>query len=273
MMAWKFLKFYWEAVNRYRLDSPFLYRFVNEVLEGNQKPPYWSDFKLVRAKLLRDNSKIQLRPLGAGSKMISRAATSVAQVARSSLSSPKQQALLYRIVQAYQPSTMIELGTSFGLSALQQQAGNNEADFISIEGRLEVHDRARAIVAQFKPLPKKPLLWLGHFDHMLPQALQKLGSLDYLFIDGDHRYEAVIKYFQTCLPYLHEYSVVVVHDIYWSDGMQKAWRSIVELPEITAAIDLFHMGILFFRSNIREKLDVKLVPYLWKPWMIGLFRS
>lgn len=273
MLVWDFLKFYWRAETKYRLDSPFLFRFTEEVVEGSRNAPYHLDLKALRSKLLKDHSKLRMEQLGAGSQVISRQHPTVAQIARSSLSSSSQQALLYRIVKTYQPAKMLELGTSFGLSALHQQLGNVKADLISIEGRQDIHLRAQEMVNQFKHLPQKPLLWHGTFDEKLPAALDRLNTLDYLFIDGDHRYKALLNYYETCLPYLHHKSVVIIHDIYWSQGMQRAWREIVQRPEISVAIDLFHTGILFFDTDVKETLSLRLVPFVWKPWMLGFSRK
>lgn len=273
MKAWDFIKFYWAAETKFRVDSPFLFQFVTQVLEGGQETPYYTDLKLLRRHILQDHTKINLTPMGAGSKVASKGSSSVAKVARSSLSSPSQQSLLFRLVHTYQPTTILELGTSLGLSAIYQQLGNPNAECISIEGRSEIYELALQVVDTFKPLERKPLLILGTFDDLLPDALAKLGSLDYLFIDGDHRGEALLTYYQSCLPFLHEQSVVVIHDIYWSKDMQRGWQTLTKRPEISVAINLFHMGILFFRPDIKEKLDLKLVPHYWKPWMAGFFRT
>ena len=134
---------------------------------------------------------------------------------------------------------MLELGTSLGLSAIYQQLGNPNAEFISIEGRRAIYEQAQEVVGEFEPLKQKPQLLLGSFQTVLPNALTRLKSLDYVFIDGDHRYEALLSYYQSCLPYLHEQSVVVIHDIYWSKGMQRAWQALIQRPEISVAINLF----------------------------------
>jgi hypothetical protein len=61
-----------------------------------------------------------------------------------------------------------------------------------------------------------------------------------------------------------------VDDIYWSEGMTKAWQAIKKHPDVTLSIDIFDIGIVFFRKEL-SKQDIKFIPYKYKPWKIGLF--
>ena len=42
-------------------------------------------------------------------------------------------------------------------------------------------------------------------------------------------------------------------DIYWSDGMQKAWKEICANKEVTLSLDLFKFGIVFFKTENKQK--------------------
>jgi hypothetical protein len=57
------------------------------------------------------------------------------------------------------------------------------------------------------------------------------------------------------LPALHEYSILVFDDIHWSSEMEQAWKTIREQPEVTMTIDLFFIGLVFFRKEHKEKQD------------------
>ena len=56
----------------------------------------------------------------------------------------------------------------------------------------------------------------------------------------------------------------------WSEGMQSAWKNLIERPEVTLSIDLYDVGILFFKKELTKK-HVSYIPYKYKPWRIGLF--
>lgn len=92
-----------------------------------------------------------------------------------------------------------------------------------------------------------------NINEMLEDMLKKHGEQDFIFIDANHRYEALIEYFSICVNYLKGNSIIVIDDIYWSKGMEKAWSEIKEHPQITATIDIFHLGIIFFNPELKKK--------------------
>ena len=272
MRVFDFLQYYWYARTKYQIDSPFVFDFINHVLTSPVDTPYKSDFQSIRATLLQDHSKINLEPLGAESKVLNGRKTTISRVARSSLTLPSQQALLYRLVKHYRPKYLLELGTNFGLTTALQQLANPDGLLISIEGQPQIFQQAMEIHRNFKHFNNRPRLLLGSFEQQLPQALAQFPRLDYLFIDGDHRFEAVVSNYLMCKEHLTHESVVVIHDIYWSAGMKAAWNKIKVRSEVKVAIDLFHCGILFFSEDVKEPLDLKLITSKWKPLSWGFFR-
>jgi len=109
----------------------------------------------------------------------------------------------------------------------------------------------------------------GNFDNTLISTLEKLKRLDYIFIDGNHRREPTLRYFDTALRFAHDESIFVIDDIHWSDEMNSAWEKIKLNNKVSISIDLFHMGIVFFRKENREKEHFTLCPLSWKPWASG----
>ena len=63
--------------------------------------------------------------------------------------------------------------------------------------------------------------------------------------------------FRLALEKKNKDSVFVLDDIYWSDGMTKAWEEIKKHPSVTLSIDTFYSGLIFFREEIKEKVDLK----------------
>ena len=128
-----------------------------------------------------------------------------------------------------------------------------------------------------KPILEKIKLTSNKIDLRLGPALQTLdkmladgeeNTVDFAFIDGNHRYEATINYFNTLLPYTHDYSVLVFDDIYWSEDMKRAWEVIKNHAAVTLTIDLFWCGLVFFRKENAEKQHFKLIKAGWK---LGIF--
>lgn len=92
-------------------------------------------------------------------------------------------------------------------------------------------------------------LILGTFEEKLLPTLNEIKQVDFLYLDGNHRLKPTLEYFNTSLPFLDENSIVVLDDIYWSSEMKQAWTEIKMHPSVTLSIDLFRMGLLFFRKD------------------------
>jgi hypothetical protein len=80
-----------------------------------------------------------------------------------------------------------------------------------------------------------------------------LSHIDLAYIDGNHRYEPTLRYFQQLLPKKQHHSIFIFDDIHWSAEMEKAWSEIKAHPEVTLSIDLFFMGLVFFRQEFKVK--------------------
>ncbi|MAT54150.1 MAG: SAM-dependent methyltransferase [Saprospirales bacterium] len=263
----RFLRYYFRAHTWYRVHSPFVYDFAEAVLEDDRWYYAFSTVETRREHLLRNRTKLELTDYGAGPRLRRKKKTTVAALARNSACRPEVGRWLFRMVNHFKPATVLELGTSLGISTAYQAAAAPNAKFISIEG-----DPASANVA------KESLRLLGissveirqgRFEDELLPALKKLEKLDYLFVDGNHRKTPTLDYFQQCLPFAHEGSVFVFDDIHWSAEMEEAWAQIKAHPKVSLSIDLFFIGVVFFRKEKLEKEHFTLIPWSWKPWAVG----
>jgi hypothetical protein len=73
--------------------------------------------------------------------------------------------------------------------------------------------------------------------------------VDFAFFDGNHRYEPTLRYFELCLAHRTDNSVFVFDDIHWSEEMERAWEAIKAHPDVTITVDLFYIGLVFFRKG------------------------
>jgi len=51
--------------------------------------------------------------------------------------------------------------------------------------------------------------------------------------------------------------MLIFDDIYWSEGMKEAWAEIKVHPQVKVTIDLFWIGLVFFKSG-QAKEDFKI---------------
>ena len=268
-IAWRYLRFYRRAYTRYGLHSPFVFELTEQVVEDKRVFYAFAIIEQLRQLLLRDRNRISVTDYGAGSKVTPGPVRSISSLARNSAVSPATGRLLFRLVHFIKPRRILELGTSLGISTAYQAAAALNAEFLTIEGCPETALRAKRHFQQLG-LPHIRLL-NGAFRELLPGALQHLQQLDYLYLDGDHRAGASLEYFNLCLPYAHNDSLFVIADIHWSREMEAAWLDMQQHPSVTLSIDLFQVGLLFFRKEQRQKEHYNIVPARYKPWRMGVF--
>lgn len=264
-------RYYWRAQTRYDVHSPFLAAWLQAVLEDDREYYAFDEIEIIRQYWLHSPQMIDYATdLGAGSRAGQGEKRSVKEMARWSSVDQQTGRRLFRMMQFSQPKTILELGTNLGISAMYLQRGAVGAKLYTIEGQAPV---ARLAQASFRRLGKRyqPEIITGSFVEVLPQLLPRIDKVDVVWLDGDHREEATLAYFEEILPFLHPGSVVAVGDIYWSNGMEAAWEALKNHPSVTLSVDLFDFGVLFFREEQQEKEHFTLIPYHYKPWRLGFF--
>lgn len=264
-----FIRFYFAAKTKYRTHSPYVFEFVKAVLEDNRNFYVFGSIRSLRSLLRQDHRKIDFDDPGAGSLVSKKRSRTIRAIAASAGSSPFKGGLLFRSVNHFKPQTILELGTSLGISTLYLHFGAQNARFITLEGVDEIASVAKQNFTRLKVRDIE--LVSGNFDDTLPNVLNRMQKLDFLFLDGNHRKLPTLDYFEQCLKFAHNDSVFVIDDIYWSEEMTEAWQEIKNHPEVTLSIDLFFLGFVFFRKENIEKEHFKLIKASWKPWEMGFF--
>lgn len=257
--------FYRSAISIYKVHSPYLYSFINDVIPSKEHYSF-SPIEFLRKKLLDDNRSISMVDFGAGSRLENKLSRAINEIAKNSLSPKKQCQTMFWIVNRLQPKTVIELGSSLGISTLYLALANKETQIISFEGNPNSINIAQQ---QADQLNLKNIKFVeGSFDKTLQPEIDRLKQIDIAFIDGNHQYQATIDYFHVFLPKVHEKSILIFDDIYWSPGMKKAWEEIKQHPSVKASLDLYTYGIIFFDSQFLEVKHIKLLPVIYKPWQL-----
>jgi predicted O-methyltransferase YrrM len=234
-------------INQHGIHSPFVFELFNKVI--NNKTPFYaySTVENIRERLLKDNSKIHLTDLGAGSYKKNSSVRSVKDITSAAAKAPKHAQLLFRLVNYFQPATILEIGTSFGLSTMYLAIANSKSKVITIEGCPQTRQIA---LNNFKEAELTNIRSLeGNFNSVLPEVLSSIPKLDLVFFDGNHKKNPTLSYFTQCLEKAGNESVFIFDDIYWSKEMAEAWTEIKAHPKVTVTIDLFQMGIVFFRRE------------------------
>ncbi|MBL7923542.1 MAG: class I SAM-dependent methyltransferase [Bacteroidia bacterium] len=248
---YRFCRYYLSAGNRHSLQAPFAYRLNEAVFRRDRKAPEQESIESLRRELLHTQRMVAVRDFGAGFSGKVYRNLKVSYIAKHSAKPPRYARMLFRLVQHLQPATVLELGTSLGISALYQAAGHPQARVITLEGCPNTAALARE---NFRRFPQFNIEQVeGAFEDTLPSLLQRLPDIDYLFIDGHHRLEPTLRYIDLCFPKLSQHAVVVVDDINWSAEMQQAWQQLKADPRFNLSIDVFMMGLLFVSKDLSKE--------------------
>lgn len=270
-LAKSYWRYYWRARTIYNTDSAFLLDFYQNVWQDDRQYYAFSDIELYRRGLLASAGEVSVTDLGAGShKNGLEKQRKVADIARYALSPKWECEFLFRLVNWLAPQIKIEMGTSLGVSTLYQHIPNaRSSQFFTLEGCPNIAALAGRKLAQYAPIPTQII---GNFDDTLPELLTTLPRVDYVFIDGNHRKEPTLRYFEQCMSKATDKTVFVFDDIYWSAEMAQAWATICADPRLHLTIDLFKMGVAFVNPTNSPKQNLTLIPFRYKPWRIGIFR-
>jgi len=242
-----YLKHRLTARTRHGTHSPFVYKLADEVIyDFNDKSEY-KNIEQQRKKLFSDESIITVTDLGAGSHLNKNRTKKVSQIAKNALKSPRLAKLIYRLAKETRPKTAIELGTCLGITTSYLSTACPDAEVITIEGCPQTAEVAKK---NFNDLALNNIeLHVGNFDGILPDIIARQPSLDFVYIDGNHRKDATLNYFKWCLPKVTEDSLLIFDDIYWSGGMKEAWAEIKNHPDVTVTVDLFWIGLVYFKKG------------------------
>lgn len=251
MLFWHYLKFYWAAKTAHGLHSPFVYQLYREVIVADKFYHAFEAVDCVRRELLKNGNSIEVEDLGAGSKVFNSKQRKIKSIAKFSVSKAKIGQLLFKLVDRFSPETIFELGTSLGISTLYMAlASQKNTKIYTFEGCSELAKIAKTTFENTE-LPIEILI--GNLNTTLTKKLAEINKLDFVFFDANHQYEATMFYFNACLKKSHSETVFIFDDIHWSEGMERAWKEICQNPKVTLSLDLFHLGIVFFRKEQHEK--------------------
>lgn len=256
-LAKKYLHYWTTASNGkgHGTHSPFVYDFIRKVLMDKTEGESFAAIEQLRKQLRKDNTLLEIRDFGAGSRVDGQKQRAISSIAKSALKPAKYSQLFYKIIQHYGYTNRLELGTSLGITTSYLSSADKAGQVFTFEGAPSVAATAQK---NFANLGLSNIqLTEGNFDETLPSFLEKFKTtgekLDFCFIDGNHREKPTIHYYEQLLPFTQNNSVIILDDIHWSQGMENAWYNIIDRPEVTLSIDLFFIGLVFFRNENKQK--------------------
>lgn len=146
---------------------------------------------------------------------------------------------------------ILELGTSLGINTLYLASNPNINKVLTIEGCTQIAEVAKNTIQGI--MGDKITIINTNISNAFLEVSYHVSKLDFILIDANHTYEATIQYYKSCKEFVHEDTIIIIDDIYWPKGMKKAWKEIKQDIMVTLSIDLFEMGIIFFKKKLQKE--------------------
>ena len=251
------------------VHSPYLFEWVRLVMNDENSYYAWDKIEEIRAQLLNDEWVVEFVDYGSGSplptspsKGRSRDYRRVCDIAKGSLAKKKYAQMLARLVNWLggmdngngvmgngEGLTIVELGTSLGVTTAYLAAMDKRNKVITYEGCPAVADIAKA---NWKYLGIENIeCRVGEIN--VETLAKDLQRVDVAFIDANHTHAGTRAYFKVLVEKMQRKSVLIVDDIHYNADMEKAWREICADDRVTSTMDLYQMGLVFFDKDYWKK--------------------
>ncbi len=240
-----YIKFVRLSKNKHGVHSPFVYDLVTKCFNDKKKYPEYHVLKTYRQALLKDSSMFEMKDFGQGSRVFKGNARKVSAVVKNAGMKKKRQRLLFRLSKYFNSENILELGTSLGLGTIAFSLSNEFAAIHTVEGCPNTLNKAQEYFEKFN------LHNIEIHQKIFKDFLEQNASEEYdlIFIDGDHNGERTLAYFNSLMKNIHNDSIIIFDDIYWSKDMTEAWQQIIANEKVTVSIDTFQSGMVFFRKE------------------------
>jgi predicted O-methyltransferase YrrM len=235
----------------YGIHSPFLYRLSGAVFNDKRSFNEFKDIRKIRSSYSSNQEVLKIEEFGAGSRVFANNGRTVSRIAKIASTKPKYGELLFRLVRFFQPEHLVEFGTSLGIGTLYMAKAAPGARLVTIEGCKELARKSKAMFRQ-QGLNNVHVIE-GDFIEVLGSDDVFESKVDFVYFDGGHTKEMTLYLFEQMVQMSKPSAIFVFDDIRWSSGMEEAWKRITNDPRVTLSLDLFHLGITFFRKEMAKQ--------------------
>ncbi len=206
----------------HRIHAPFAFKLVNQVIHSHDPKPAGMYSK---SELALPERKIAIPA--------------------------KYGELLFRLLQFLKPEKVVELGTGNGYSTMFLAKARPGKPVLTVDQSAARFATASQLIQNHKICNVR--FFVKNFAEFLNQELEIEEKNLFIFLDGDHRYEAVIKYTQRILDTTPVALAILLDDINWSRDLYKAFRELAGHPRISLSMELNRMGLLMSRGGLYKQ--------------------
>lgn len=242
----EWIRFLFTSKSKYRIHSPFVFTLLTRVFERTEWDPALESIATIRKQC---NTNELLTFEGFGAIPIKKKHT-LNYINQNMSMKHKMGSRIYKMISFYGYTHILELGTCIGIGTMYM-ASQTHTKVITMEGNtaaIEVAKRVwkRAGLQNIEVVQ-------GNINDTITQLDTNTTKFDLVYIDANHTFEATCMYYEQIKKHIHTGSVVILDDIHWSADMKKAWDYIKQDNDVHLSLDLFYVGMLFYKPDRLEK--------------------
>lgn len=227
----EYFKFLTKASNQHGVHSPFVYNLVTQCFYKKTAADLWNLFLISKQFL--------------NTKTI-RKVTNLHSISETVRISPKKVKLFIRLIAYFKPKNILEIGTSMGLGTAAIHIGNKNSSIISMES---CPQRGKIVQELFKKNNFNTIhIVHGNWNENLSKVL-KNQQFDFIYFNKHQTKKETLQCFNSCLNSINNDAIWVFNDIYKTREIQEAWTEIKNHPKVRVTVDVFFLGIIFFRKE------------------------
>jgi predicted O-methyltransferase YrrM len=241
-----YIKYLIKAQTKYSIHSPFVFDLITLCIEKPTNKLHFSHFDAYKKSLLLSNDYLMVNDFGAGSKVFKSNNRKIKDIAKIAGMSSKKAKLILKLVDYFQPKSILEIGTSLGIGTSTFSIAAPVSKIFSLEGCAQTAQKADYYL-KLNHLDNIKIE-IGEFSKSLPKILDN-QNFELIYFDGNHQKKATLEYFNLCINSIQNNSLFIFDDIHWTDEMEQAWKEIHTNSRVTVSIDLYYIGLVFFRKE------------------------
>lgn len=230
------------------IHSPFVFHLITKVFRNKINQDVVFKIEKVRQTMISDKRRIYLKDHGSGTEGSGKTLKKISEIVKYSAITERYGILLAALSREFGNPGIMAMGTSMGLSPLYLAAGSPDITVHLIEEYPEISGIAKDYIESSEL--KNISLYTGKFDEVIAEIGDKSIKPGLVFIDGDQNSEKMLKYFYQVAEMGDKNSLFVLNDINGSAEMGKAWKEIKKHDKVTLTVDIFRMGLVFFREGV-----------------------
>lgn len=226
----KYLLYLIQSKTKHDIHSPFIFTLLTQVIQKKNKKIFEHNETLNKTKKLSDREK----------KYIWFASNT-----------SKYSQLVFRLIKNFKAKHIVEIGTSTGINTSYLAITDRENKIYTLEKNKKTSSKA---INAFKTLGLNNIkLFDGNISDNLDIVTQEIKHIDFLHITDNDNSKQTYYYFEKCLKYIHNDSVFIFNDIHETKDNEKIWIKIKNNPKVKVSIDLFFIGIVFFKRELTKE--------------------